>query len=167
MSLGGDKSQAVNDAVRNAVNGGMTVVVAAGNSDKDACTISPASAPEAITVAAIEECDKRANFSNWGSCVDIHAPGVEIYSAWNKGDTAYMTAAGTSMSSPQVAGLVTYLMSRELISGPAAIAKRMIGLATLNRVNDPKGSPNLIAFNGNLAELFYDSNSGDNDGCSS
>ncbi|KAI1779548.1 subtilisin-like protein [Hypoxylon cercidicola] len=160
LSVGSGKSQAQNDAVANVVRFGMTVVVAAGNSGVDACTVGLGSTPEAITVAAIDECDKRADFSDWGSCVDIFAPGVNIYSASYDSDSGYATHGGTSMACPYVSGLVTYLMSRELISGPAAIASRLTELATQEKVKDPKGSPNMIAFNGNKAELFYDSNSG-------
>ncbi|XXG94205.1 hypothetical protein Hte_000458 [Hypoxylon texense] len=159
LSISGPASKAMNDVVKSAVNAGMTVVVAAGNLDQYACAFGPQGAPEAITVASIDQCNARSGVSNWGSCVDIHAPGVDIPSAWNTGDSDYKTMGGTTTASPHITGLVTYLMSRESISGAADVAKRMTELATQNRVIDAKGSPNLIAFNGNQAELSYDPNS--------
>ncbi|KAI1759039.1 subtilisin-like protein [Hypoxylon sp. FL1150] len=162
-STAGDRNHAQNEAVRSAVEVGMTVVVAAGNDGEKACAHSPASAAEAITVSAIDRCDRRSETSNFGSCVDIHAPGVDIYSAWKDGDSAYRTMSGTSMASPHVAGLATYLMSRELIAGADAIANRLNGLGTRNKVQHLNGDPDVIAFNGNPAELFYDSNSGDDE----
>ncbi|KAI0148039.1 subtilisin-like protein [Hypoxylon sp. NC0597] len=153
MSIGGPKFQALDDCVKNAVGVGMTIVVAASNYGADACTYSPASAPDAITVAAIDESDARPNWSNYGTCVDIFGPGSDIYSAWKDSDTSYQTMSGTSMASPHVAGLVTYLMSREFISGPTNITNRLIALGTPNKVQNANGSPNLIAFNGNKAEL--------------
>ncbi|KAI1381986.1 subtilisin-like protein [Hypoxylon crocopeplum] len=153
MSIGGTKFQALDDCVKTAVGAGMTIVVAASNYGVDACTYSPASAPEAITVAAIDETDTRPDWSNWGTCVDVFAPGNNIYSAWKDSDSAYATLSGTSMASPHVAGLVTYLISREFISGPKNLTNRIVELATLEKVKNANGSPNLIAFNGNTAEL--------------
>ena len=106
MSLGGGKSQAINDAVSAAVKNGLTLVVAAGNENQDACNVSPASTPEAITVGAVDKTDNLASFSNWGQCVDINAPGVGITSAWKGSVDATNTISGTSMASPHVAGVV-------------------------------------------------------------
>ncbi|KAI1457370.1 subtilisin-like protein [Annulohypoxylon moriforme] len=153
MSIGGPKYQPLNDCVKSAVEAGMTVVVAACNYGVDACTYSPASAPEAITVAAVDESDTRPNWSNYGACVDIFGPGENIYSAWNDGDASYQILSGTSMASPHVAGLVTYLFSREFISGQEDVNNRLIQLGTQDKVQKSNGSPNLIAFNGNKAEL--------------
>ncbi|KAI2606673.1 subtilisin-like protein [Hypoxylon sp. NC1633] len=153
MSIGGPKYQALDDCVTKAIGAGMTIVVAASNYGADACTYSPASSPEAITVAAIDESDKRPDWSNWGTCVDLFAPGNNIYSAWKDSDSAYLTLSGTSMASPHVAGLATYLMSREFISGPRNVSSRLIELGTRDRVQNVRGSPNVIAFNGNKAEL--------------
>ncbi|KAI0378069.1 subtilisin-like protein [Hypomontagnella monticulosa] len=153
MSIGGPQFSALDDCVKNAVAAGMTVVVAACNYGADACTYSPAAVPEAITVAATDESDTRPSWSNWGKCVDIFAPGKNIVSAWMDSDTSYMNMSGTSMASPHIAGLATYLMSREFVSGPGNIAKRMVELGTPGKVKNPNGSPNLIAFNGNKVEL--------------
>lgn len=97
MSLGGGQSAAVNAAVASTVKAGVTVVVAAGNSNADAKNYSPASEPSAITVGATDSADVRASFSNWGSLLDIFAPGVDILSSWIGGKTATNTISGTSM----------------------------------------------------------------------
>jgi subtilisin family serine protease len=103
MSLGGGASQATDDAVQRAVSRGVTMVVAAGNENQNACNVSPASASAAYTTAASDRSDRRATFSNWGSCVDAYAPGVSIRSAWLNGGAS--TVSGTSMASPHVAGV--------------------------------------------------------------
>ncbi|KAI2463601.1 subtilisin-like protein [Annulohypoxylon bovei var. microspora] len=154
MSIGGPKFQPLNDCVKSAVDAGMTIIAAASNYGVDACTYSPASAPEAITVAAVDESDNRPSWSNYGTCVDIFGPGNNIYSAWNNSDTEYQTLSGTSMASPHVAGLVTYLFSREFITGQIDVTNRLMQLGTQNKVQNTNGSPNLIAFNGNKAELY-------------
>lgn len=120
MSLGGPTSQALNDAVKNAVNAGVVMVVAAGNEAQNASLSSPASEPSAITVSALADSDGKpaglgqdssfgpddtlASFSNFGSVVDIAAPGVDIRSTFLNG--GYATYSGTSMASPHVAGAV-------------------------------------------------------------
>lgn len=105
MSLKGDFSEAENAAVANAMASGLVVVVAAGNSENDACVYSPASAPEAITVGATDQNDDLADFTNYGDCVDIYAPGVDILAADYSTDAEAETKSGTSMSAPHVAGL--------------------------------------------------------------
>ncbi|XP_013417676.1 alkaline serine protease ver112-like [Lingula anatina] len=111
MSLGGGYSTASNDAVAALVDEGIPVVVAAGNDNEDACLSSPSSAPKAITVGATTSSDSRADFSNYGRCVDIYAPGDRILSATNKTDTSTAVKSGTSMASPLVAGAVAALGS--------------------------------------------------------
>ncbi len=111
MSLGGGKSQSLDDAVDAAVEGGLHFAVAAGNDNKDACAYSPAAAKNAITVGASTNLDARAYFSNHGKCVDVFAPGLNILSTWNGYDTATNTISGTSMASPHVAGLAAYFLS--------------------------------------------------------
>jgi cerevisin len=111
MSLGGGKSKALDDAVNAAVENGMHFAVAAGNDNKDACNYSPAAATKAVTVGASTIGDERAYFSNWGTCVDVFAPGLSILSTWTGSDTATNTISGTSMASPHTAGMLAYLLS--------------------------------------------------------
>ncbi|KAB8068163.1 Alkaline protease 1 [Aspergillus leporis] len=148
MSLGGGYSRAFNEAVENAFAQGVLSVVAAGNENSDASTTSPASAPNAITVAAISEDNARAYFSNYGSVVDIFAPGEDILSAWIGSTSATNTISGTSMATPHIVGLSLYLAALENLSGPAAVTQRIKALGTKNVVTDAKGSPNLLAYNG-------------------
>jgi serine protease len=110
MSLGGGKSTQVNTAVNNAVAAGVTVVVAAGNDNRDACNYSPASAENAITVGATTSFESTASYSNYGSCVDFWAPGSSIKSAWINSDTSTNTISGTSMASPSEYTLLMYII---------------------------------------------------------
>ena len=111
MSLGGGKSQALDDTVNKAVRAGLHFAVAAGNDNRDACDYSPASAELAVTVGASTVTDERAYFSNHGKCVDVFAPGLNILSTWNSGPYAENKISGTSMASPHTAGLLAYLLS--------------------------------------------------------
>lgn len=152
MSLGGGYSAATNNAVRAAVSAGVTVVVAAGNENQNAANVSPASEPSVITVGAIDQNDVRATFSNFGSVLDIFAPGVGILSSWIGGTTATRSISGTSMACPHVAGLAAYLMGLEGITTPSAVTSRIIALATTGKVvSGGSGSPNRISYNGNGA----------------
>jgi len=109
LSLGGSANTAIDSAVASATAAGLTVVVAAGNSSADACSSSPARAPSALTIGAINRTDAQASYSNYGSCVDLWAPGTSITSAWIGGSSATRTISGTSMASPHVAGLAARL----------------------------------------------------------
>jgi len=152
MSLGGSFSAATNNAVAAAVSKGVTSVVAAGNSNANAANYSPASEPSAITVGAIDQNDARASFSNFGSLLDIFAPGVNILSSWIGSTTATNTISGTSMATPHVAGLAAYLIKLENLSSPAAVVARIKALSTNGKItNAGSGSPNAIAYNGNGA----------------
>lgn len=151
MSLGGSYSAATNTAVKNTVAKGVTVVVAAGNDNADASNYSPASEPTAITVGATSSTDARASFSNYGTLLDIFAPGVSVLSAWIGSTSATNTISGTSMATPHVAGLAAYLIALEGLSTPAAVVARIQALATSGVVTDVKGSKNLLAYNGNGA----------------
>jgi subtilisin family serine protease len=109
LSLGGSANSAIDSAVASATAAGLTVVVAAGNSSADACSSSPARAPSALTIGAIDRADSQASYSNYGSCVDLWAPGTNITSAWIGGSSATRTISGTSMAAPHVAGLAARL----------------------------------------------------------
>ncbi|PCH35720.1 hypothetical protein WOLCODRAFT_28089 [Wolfiporia cocos MD-104 SS10] len=111
MSLGGGKSQALDSTVNRAVDAGVHFAVAAGNDNKDACNNSPAAAEKAITVGASTLGDERAYFSNYGPCVDVFAPGLNILSTYIGHEDASASLSGTSMASPHTAGILAYLLS--------------------------------------------------------
>ncbi|KAI7870865.1 serine protease 1 [Spinellus fusiger] len=149
MSLGGGKSRVLDEAVNNAVESGMVFAVAAGNDNRDACNYSPAAAELAITTGASDISDTRAYFSNFGTCVDVFAPGLNILSTWTGSKTATNTISGTSMASPHVAGLAAYFLSleKEQVS-PQYIKDKILNLSTSGKLsNVGKGSPNLLIFN--------------------
>jgi len=109
MSLGGSANDAIDAAVADATAAGLTVIVAAGNNSSDACSYSPARAPSALTIGAIDQTDAQAGYSNFGSCIDLWAPGSNITSAWIGSSSATRTISGTSMATPHVAGLAARL----------------------------------------------------------
>lgn len=147
MSIGGFASDSFDQAVQSAINDGITVVAAAGNDGVDACGASPARIPGAITVAATDINDNQASWSDYGSCVDIQAPGVNIRSAWNNSPTGYNTLSGTSMATPHVSGAAAILLGRNPSMSPADVHQTMINNATLNVVGANKGStPNRFLF---------------------
>jgi hypothetical protein len=147
MSLGGAPAQALDDAVRASISSGITYVISAGNSNDDACNQSPARVAEAITVAAVDGSDTRAGFSNFGCCVDLFAPGVNVESASNASDTATAFKSGTSMASPHVAGMATRVLQQNPAAAPAAVAQRIIDMATPGVVINPGScSPNRLLF---------------------
>ncbi|GAB1318031.1 Subtilisin-like protease 9 [Madurella fahalii] len=148
MSLAGERSTSFNAGVKAATDAGITVVVAAGNEGANATHYSPGSASSAITVAAIDDQDQRASFSNWGKSVDIFAPGVTILSASHSSDSGSEYMSGTSMATPHVAGLAAYFMITENIRGSTAVTKHIRSVA-IKGVGDREGSPNRIAYNGN------------------
>ncbi|HTL35277.1 MAG TPA: S8 family serine peptidase [Kofleriaceae bacterium] len=144
LSLGGGQSVAEDQAVRNLVASGVTTVISAGNANADACNVTPARVPEAITVGAIGNDDRRASFSNWGACVDIFAPGVMIASAGIANDTAVNVLDGTSMAAPHVAGVAAAFLGANPTATPAMVTAAIIEGATRDAVGDPMGSPNRL-----------------------
>jgi subtilisin family serine protease len=154
MSLGGSKSSASNNAVKALFNLGMTVIVAAGNSDKDSCTGSPSSSEYAITVGASNITDFRAYFSEYGSCVDTFAPGQQIGSTYPNDQFAYLS--GTSMATPLVSGMVSYYATQMSTSDPAELKFILQCLATQDSVKDAKTKFNIIPFD-DLMEFNADS----------
>ncbi|KAF2800149.1 serine protease [Melanomma pulvis-pyrius CBS 109.77] len=146
MSLGGGKSQPVNDAVAAGVAAGLFFGIAAGNSNDDAQFYSPASEPSACTVGATDSQDVRASFSNYGAIVDVFAPGVQVLSTWIGGTTN--TISGTSMATPHVVGLAAYLLAFEGIP-TSSLCARIVELSQKGKItNVPSGTVNLLAFNG-------------------
>lgn len=149
---GGSYSATFNNAVNAAYTSGVLTVVAAGNDGANAASTSPASAANAITVGAITSTWAQASYSNYGSVLDIYAPGTSVLSAWIGSNTATNTISGTSMATPHVTGLVLYLIALEGLSTPAAVIARIKALATSGKITSiGSGSPNLIVYNGNGA----------------
>ncbi|AKJ05184.1 Alkaline serine exoprotease A precursor [Archangium gephyra] len=153
MSLGGGKSDALDEAVAKAIASGVTFVVAAGNENQDACGRSPARSPNAVTVGATTDADKRASFSNWGTCVDVFAPGEKITSAWISDDSASRPLSGTSMASPHVAGLAALFLERNPTAVPNAVTSALVTHSTPGKVADAgRCSPNRLMFSGFLGD---------------
>jgi len=155
MSLGGGLSKAINDAVAAAVKGGMIFAVAAGNDGRgsipspDACKHSPASEPLAITVGATDSMDYRADYSNYGACVKVFAPGSSITSLWKKTmgqKEPINTISGTSMATPHVAGVLLKLWSLNPTATGTTITKLLYDTTTNGVVQDPKKSTDKLVY---------------------
>lgn len=147
MSLGGGASTALDNAVANSITKGVTYALAAGNSSANACSSSPARVASAITVGATTNTDARASYSNYGTCLDIFAPGSSITSDWYTSATATNTISGTSMASPHVAGAAALVLSANPAYTPAQVRTSLVDSATSNVVTNPgSGSPNKLLF---------------------
>ncbi|MCJ1685417.1 S8 family serine peptidase [Rathayibacter sp. VKM Ac-2928] len=146
MSGSGGADAAMNAAVENTVAAGIAVVVAGSNNNSDACAYSPAGAASALTVGAVDPVDQRASFSNYGSCIDLFAPGVNTISSTIDSDYSSGAMSGTSMATPHVAGIVARYQEANPTATVAQITSAVLGAATPDVVIDPVGSPNLLAY---------------------
>ena len=139
MSLGGGASSSVDTAVRNSINDGVSYAIAAGNGNaggkgQNACNYSPARVAGAMTIGATDRTDTKPRWSNYGSCVDLFAPGVSITSAWYTSNTATNTISGTSMATPHVAGVAAQYLQTNTAASPATVRSALYNNATPNVV---------------------------------
>ena len=146
MSLGGGRSASLEAAVQRSIDSGVTYAVAAGNDDTNAGQESPAALPAAITVAASDSADRRADFSNYGSIVDLFAPGVNVRSSFASSDTAVATESGTSMATPHVTGAAALVLDAAPGYTPAQVRNFLVARATTGKIKDAEGSPNRLLF---------------------
>jgi aqualysin 1 len=145
MSLGGGISTALDTAVRNSIASGVTYAIAAGNSNANASGFSPARVSEAITVGSTTMTDARSSFSNYGSVVDIFAPGSSVISAWATSDIATNTISGTSMATPHVTGVAARYLQNNRTASPATVRNAIVSFANLNHLSGiPSGTANRL-----------------------
>lgn len=152
MSLGGGASTTLDNAVERSIDAGVTYAIAAGNGNifgwpQDACNYSPARVPGALTVGATDDTDRRASWSNYGTCLDLFAPGVGITSSWSDSDTAVNTISGTSMATPHTAGVAALYLQQHPSATPAQVGQAVVDNTTPGKVQDPRsGSPNRLLY---------------------
>jgi len=145
MSLGGGVSSALDTAVANSINDGVTYAVAAGNENTNACNGSPSRVGAAVTVGSTTSSDARSSFSNYGSCLDLFAPGSSITSAWHTSSSATNTISGTSMATPHVAGVAALYLQGSPSASPSTVSAAIVNGATTNVVSGAgTGSPNRL-----------------------
>ena len=150
MSLGGGVSSALDTAVNNSINDGVTYALAAGNDNgANACNSSPSRVAAGLTVGSTTNTDARSSFSNIGSCLDLFAPGSNITSAWIGSDSATNTISGTSMATPHVAGAAAAYLQGTPSASPATVSNAIVSNATTGVVtNAGTGSPNRLLYTG-------------------
>ena len=149
MSLGGGKSAALDQAVTSLWNSGVFLAVAAGNDNVDACTESPSGAPSVFTVAASTKTDAKASYSNWGTCVEVYAPGSAIVSTYLAGTT--MSLSGTSMATPHVVGVGALYKATFGDQPSASVANWITSNSTAGAITgNVSGTPNRLLFKGTL-----------------
>src|SRR5215207_3724653 len=148
LSLGGGASTALDTAVQNMINAGVSTSVAAGNDyGVDACTQSPGRVAAAITVGSTTSTDAKSDFSNIGTCLDIFAPGSSILSSWSTSDTATNTISGTSMATPHVVGVAALYLQNNPSASPATVANQIVSTATTGVLTGiGTGSPNRLLY---------------------
>lgn len=147
MSLGGSPFAPLDTAIENSIAAGVVYVLAAGNSNDDACNYSPARTGPAITVGATRDTDARASFSNYGSCLDLFAPGQYITSAWIGNKSAVRVLNGTSMAAPHVAGVAALYLAKNPSATPAQVRNALVNGATTGSLSSiGSGSPNRLVF---------------------
>jgi subtilisin family serine protease len=136
---------ALDDAIRNSIKAGITYVVAAGNSNADSCNFSPQRVKEAITVGATDRTDARAGWSNYGSCVDLFAPGTDIATTGHDSDTATTRVSGTSLAAPIAAGAAALYLADHPTATPGQVHDALVNCAATDAISNLRsGSPNRL-----------------------